>query len=151
MKKKITIIFTLSVLIFFNSVKASNSFYKYKTDTLPTLQLIPYLQQMPIDLFIGKPIDTLLSYIPSNFYNIKVYPVGISNRGMMFNAGHLFISFTPDKNGPSIALWVNEFTHMNRYSPNSTWDATLFRKENIFKIQIWKDQNHCIIGDCSPY
>ncbi len=130
-----------------NHLSASANNIKCSVDTLPTLELITYLQQMDINIFYGKPVDSFLLSIPANFYNLKVYG-GSNSQGALFRANYLSVSFVHNIDGPGVNIYVREYTHMNRYSPTATWDVNLFRQEKIYKIEVYKDQNTCINGWC---
>jgi hypothetical protein len=118
-----------------------------RVDTLPTIQLITFLQQMDINSFYDMPVDSFLSAIPSNFYNLKVYG-GSNSQGAIFRASRMKVDFVQDGHGPGVIIYVREYTHMNRYSPTGTWDVNLFRQEKIYRIDVYKDQNTCINGWC---
>ena len=116
-------------------------------DTLPIPQLITFLQQMNIESYYGKPVDSFLLAIPANLYSLKVYG-GSNSQGAHFRASYLAVYFTSNIYGPAVNIYVREFTHMNRYHPTANWDVSLFRKEKIYKIDVYKDQNTCINGWC---
>jgi hypothetical protein len=116
-------------------------------DTLPTSELISYLTSMNLDSFRNKSIDSFLVKVPANVYNQKVYN-DMSSKYPAYKACFIDIFFTPDMNGPSVRIWVKEFTHMNRVSSTPNWDFSLFRKENIWEIDIYKNPNTCINGGC---
>ena len=142
----IIIIFTIQ------TIQAKNIGLSYpkkgcSTDTLPTSELITYLQQLDISSFYGKPVDSFLLAVPANFYAMKVYG-GDHSQGAMFRASRLRLDFVNNIDGPGVAIYVREYTHMNRYSPTATWDVNLFRQEKIYKIEVWKNQNVCINGSC---
>lgn len=142
------IIILFPLIVFFeNTTEAKHAELTSKTDTLPTSQLVAFLQQMDVRSFYGKPVDSFLIAIPANFYNIKVYG-GSNSQGALFRASHMTVDFTPDTLGPGVIIHVREYTHMNRFSPTATWDANLFRREKIYKIDVYKDQNTCINGWC---
>jgi hypothetical protein len=146
-----TIVLIISVLCLFSLVSEAGTTKQiitdYKVDTLPTISLIFFLQQMNVDSFYGKPVDSFLLAIPSNFYNPKVYG-GFDSQGALFRASYIIIYFTQNIYGPCAIIHVTEYTHMNRYSPTMSWNATLFRKEKISWLSIYSDQNTCINGDC---
>jgi hypothetical protein len=129
--------------LYAKEIKLSTSIFK--VDTLPTIQLITFIQQMELDSYYGKPVDSFLLAIPANLYNLKVYGSSHS-QGALFRASEMVVDFTPDGHGPGAIIYVRGYTHMNRYSPSATWDVNLFRQENIYKIEIYKDQNTRIIG-----
>jgi hypothetical protein len=115
-----------------------------KTDTLPTLQLIIFLQQMNVESYYGKPVDSFMLAIDAIPYNMKVYG-GSHSKWQSQRASHLWYEYS---GGPVIRVYVSEYTHMNRFSLAATWDVNLFRQEKIYKIEVWKDQNTCINGSC---
>jgi hypothetical protein len=119
-----------------------------KHDTLPTNELTGYLQQMNIESYYGKPVDSFLLAVPANFYNMKVYG-GSNNQGAIFRASELIVDFTPVRGGgPNVIIYVREFNFLNRYSPDATWDVNLFRREKIHRIDVYANQNICINGGC---
>ncbi len=141
-------VFTLFLLLSFSMAKETIPIRTgYKTDTLPTLQLITFLQQMNVESYYGQPVDSFLLAVPSNLYNLKVYG-GSHSRWLSQRASEMVVDFIQNGNGPGVIIHVREYTHMNRYSPTFTWDVNLFRKEKIYRIEVWKDQNTCINGSC---
>jgi hypothetical protein len=148
MKNRILIICLLCFLSLISEARETKQFIvDYKIDTLTTPQLITYLQQINVENFYGKPVDSFLLAIPSNLYNLKVYG-GSHSRWLSQRASEMVVDFTQDGHGPGAIIYVREYTHMNRYSPTATWNTNLFRQEKIYKIDIYKDQNTCINGSC---
>jgi hypothetical protein len=148
MKKKlllISIVCLFSLSLFAKEKRLYDPIYR--VDTLPTVQLITFLQQMNVDSFYGHSVDSFLSVLPANFYNQKIYG-GSHSHGAHFRASYLSLYFTPDIYGPGVNIYVHDYTHMTRYSPMATWNIALFRQEKIYKIEVWKDQNTCINGSC---
>lgn len=140
----------ISLCFFFIYAQASEKklyIDNYGLDTLPTSQLVTFLQQMNIESYYGKPVDSFLLAVPANQYNLRVYG-GYDSQGSLFRASKMPVYFTPDGAGPCVIIYVREYTHMDRYSPTATWDVNLFRKEKIYKIDVYKDQNTCINGWC---
>lgn len=120
---------------------------KQLCDTLPTSQLIGYLQQMNVESFYSQPVDSFLSAIPANFYNMKVYS-SAATKPPRLKASYLVVNFTDSHYGPTVIIYVKDYTHINKYSQDGTWDVNLFRQERIERIEVWRDQNTCINGDC---
>lgn len=149
MKKIILISFVLIASLSFLNVKGNTiNAENVKYDTLPTQELIVHLQNMNIESYYGKPVDSFLLALPANLYNMRVYG-GTNSQGAIFRASEMIVDFTPIRGGgPNAIIHVREFIHLNRYSPNATWDVSLFRKEKIYRIDIYKDQNTCINGSC---
>lgn len=124
-----------------------NNYSEPSCDTLPTTQLISYLGQMNVQSYYGKPVDSFLLAIPANLYNMKIYG-GSNSQGALFRASEMVVNFLPVGDCPGVVIHVRQFTHMNRYSPTATWDVNLFRQEKIDRMEVWRDQNTCINGDC---
>lgn len=147
MKRIFIVVCFFCISLSVHAKKTNLDFTNCRVDTLPTLQLITFLQQMNIDSFYGMPVDSFLLAVPSNLYNLKVYG-GSHSQGAIFRASKMKIDFVQDGHGPGVIIYVREFTHMNRYSSTATWDVNLFRQEKIYRIDVYKDQNVCINGWC---
>ncbi len=117
---------------------------EYAIDTLPTSLLINYLEQMNVKSFYGKPVDFFMLAIDANPYNMKVYKESHS-KWQTQRASHLWYEYS---GGAVIRIYVREYTHIDRFSPNAVWDINLFRQEKIYKTEVWKNQNTCINGSC---
>lgn len=148
--RKLIIIFTFLFAIKGKSLGSEIwkiSIQNSSLDTLPTAQLIPFLQQMNVQSFYGLPVDSFLAAVPANLYNMKVYSSD-NSKYPLFRASYLRVDFTSSHNGPGAIIYVQNFTHMNKYSSTGSWDVSLFRLENIHKIELWANQNNCINGAC---
>lgn len=142
-------------MVFFSAIKnksnasetlaASNQ--SISIDTLPTQQLITFLQQMNVQSYYGLAVDSFLAAVPANFYNLKVYS-SANSKYPYFKASYLKVDFTSGINGPGAIIYVRNFTHLNKYNNTGVWDVNLFRQENIYKIEVWRNQNTCINGWC---
>ncbi|HMT75522.1 MAG TPA: hypothetical protein PKA77_15725 [Chitinophagaceae bacterium] len=110
----------------------------------PTDTLLSYLEQVDIEYFKDKPIDSLLASIPGTPVELKVFSTP-SNRTWIFLASYIQIKYS---NGSMIFAYVKQFYHMNPYSASFSWDVNLFRKEKAYRIDVYKDSFNCINGDC---
>ena len=145
----------LIFIIFFSAVRNKStaaetwvpSNQSISIDTLPTQQLITFLQQMDVQSYYGMPVDSFLMAVPANFYNLKVYS-SANSKYPDFKASYLKVDFTFGINGPGAIIYVRNFTHMNKYNNTGVWDVNLFRQEKIYRIDVYKDQNTCINGWC---
>ena len=146
MKKMLLVSFILFWLT--ATINAANtaqlSTTRFRTDTIPSAELTIFLQQMNIPGFYGKPVDSFLVAVDAIPYEMKIYG-GHESREAMLNASYLWYSYS---GGQIIRILVRDFSHMNRHSTTGTWDISLFRKEKIYKIEVWKNQNVCINGSC---
>jgi hypothetical protein len=89
--------------------------------------------------YLNKPINTLLFDLNGVFPG---YIIGRIYGTRLRLASKLNIYYG---NGIGVILTVNDFQHLNQYSESSSWDISLFRQENISKIELW-DQATCIMG-----
>jgi hypothetical protein len=90
-------------------------------------------------LFINKPLDSLISVIPTGYIEIKV--VGIRK-----TARNLRIMYP---NRVWIDLHVRQFSHMNPVDPNRIWSIAQMRLENLHSVTVYKGIN-CYEG-CPTY
>ncbi len=137
----------ISNVVTANSSINNDRYFSNSLDTLPANEMATFLQQMNVQSYYGKPVDSFLAAIPANFYNMKIYPTQ-NSKGGNCKASYMSINFSPNIYGMGVNIYVTEFTHMNRRSSNCTWDVLLFRKEKIDRIDVYKNQNECINGAC---
>lgn len=138
----------LSIICFFSNFLYSKEIKLNtaicKVDTLPTSQLITFLGQINVENFYGQPVDSFLTAVDAIPYNMKIYG-GSNSQGAIFRASYLWYNYS---GGIVLRIYVSNYTHMNRYSSTGNWDVNLFRQENIYKIEVYNDQNICINGSC---
>jgi hypothetical protein len=115
--KKLTLI--ISTLIFLQlSSKAQDSLAANDP-------LVLQIQNLNLNGFTGKPVDSLLSYLPAG------YTLAIQGSVVLKKAGYLLVEYAPYT---YIYIAVRTFTHMNPNlsptgNPTQNWDINLFRKE----------------------
>lgn len=80
--------------------------------------------------FIDKPLDSIISKLPSGYIRIKVYAGGHQYTARCLNVLY--------PNQVWIDLHVRDFSHINPRNDNKTWDITLMRKEKLYKTVIYK-------------
>ena len=92
---------------------------------------LAYILSLDLEYYKGKPIDSLLAVLPTNYTYRK-----IGGWDDYFYAKQLFIRY-PDSS--LVVIVVKDFVHLTqRYSREMNWDFNLFRKETIFCIEIYK-------------
>lgn len=107
----------------------ANVFIKEKNSVNDTT--LAYLLSLNLDYYKGKPIDSLLAVLPANYTDRR-----ISGWDNFFYAKMLYIRY-PDSS--TVLIVVKDFVHLTqRYSREMNWDFSLFRKETIFCIEIYK-------------
>ncbi|MBS1744428.1 MAG: hypothetical protein JST81_15475 [Bacteroidetes bacterium] len=92
--------------------------------------------------YVGKPIDTLLSFLDTDFPGFKI--------GKVYSCGNIKLPCRINiyyGNGRGFMIYVKRFQHLNPYKtlPDGSWDATLFRQENITAIELW-DNTVCVFN-----
>jgi hypothetical protein len=96
-------------------------------DTLPdTDPVITQIQSLDFSHFAGKPVDSLLAYLPKGYIEMRIQPSIVLKR-----AAYLVIKYTPDT---YVYIAVRSFSFMNPEfsttgSPTQNWDINLFKKE----------------------
>jgi|SRR5882757_3348840 len=139
MKKYIFI--TVLILFFFSQKSLCQPFYcvpAIEENGHPPDSLTLYLTTIDLTAFVGMPVDSFLVKLPNNYDSMRVYGGHNPKR-----AGKLIISYI-NKN-ISVFIYVSTFKYMDPWSNYTTWDITLFRKENIDHIIVYKGSD-CING-----
>lgn len=109
------ILFLTFIFIYQNSATAQTS-----DSTYNAINSVNFTQ------YINKPIDSILSVLPINYLEIKLYGHLTSNK-----VRYLAIEYA---GGTQIYLFVKYFSHMNPVDPNRIWDLNLFKLENLSQI-----------------
>ncbi len=136
--KKIILLFCLFFsiqTIAADKVIITNNFEKKNANIQDTI--VSYLTSLDLNQFVGMPIDSFLIHLPSNYTLMKIL-----TGDRLKNAHMLYIKYS---NSVYLGIIVNHFQFMNPSPPRSSWNITLFRKENISFIEIYNGIN-CING-----
>lgn len=121
-----------------SQVKEKNSQVSFQDTTLA------YLLSLDLNYYINKPVDSILSVLPDNFTFRKIAGWG--------NAWYARVLFVRYADSSLIAIFVKEFTHMDRYSSTMTWDLDLFKKELVYCITLLhKGKLLKPNEECDPY
>ena len=112
-------------IILFLFFAAANFSYSQTGDTTLT-----YLANLNLNNFKNKPVDSFIAVIPGNYIRMR-----IASPGNPKYAEVLSVLYA-DK----VYAWiyVYDFQFMNPRSETSRWDISLFKKEKIHHIEIWK-------------
>ena len=89
-----------------------------------------YFTSLNLNLYTNKPIDSFLNIVPTNYIGMKVYGSHIAKY-----ADVLAIKYS---NKVTVYIYVKQYQFINPRSETFTWDITLFRKENVHHIEVWK-------------
>lgn len=117
------------VFFLFISVLVNKSAKAGQIDTLPnTDPVIIKIQSLDFSHFVGKPVDSLLAYLPAGYIDMRIQPSIVLKR-----AAYLVVKYTRDT---YVYITVRSFSFMNPEfsatgSPTQNWDTNLFRKEAI--------------------
>ena len=107
---------------------------------------LAYLLSLDLEYYKGKPIDSLLAVLPTNYTYRKIG--GWDNA---FYAQRLAIRYADSS---LVIIVVKDFVHLTqRYSRELNWDFNLFKKEKIFCIAIYKTGKGLLKPDeeCNPF
>ena len=96
------------------------------------------LLQLNLSALLDKPVDSLLSKVPSQDSTLK-----ITSGGSMFVGAGLIISYLQEPTKYFIYITLGELHFLNPSNPNrlpayQAWPFNLLRKEKITKITIYK-------------
>jgi hypothetical protein len=100
---------------------------KAQTDSLPANDpIISQIQALDFSQFVGQPVDTLLSHLPSGYTEIKILPSLVLKK-----AAFLQIKYAP---GTAVIICVRNFNYMNpEFASTGTidqnWSVRVFKKE----------------------
>ena len=134
MKKKIILLVLITTL-------GSRPVFSQTGDTT-----LAYLSTLNVTFYVDKPIDTFLLKIPTNYINMKV----MSSDNPKY--ARILSVLYADK--VTLYIYAHNFRFINPRSETFTWDITLFRKEDIEHIEVWKNvdcYNGCPEGITRKY
>lgn len=136
------------LLIFYTSVEASNnnqqnSYFNSSSDTT----VIPQILNLPLQSYIGKPIDSLLSVLPVGHDNQNLMPAKLG-----YIKGFYRIYGTEELNHCSVEIYIDtiQFLSVPNYAQRCMWDMNLAKKEIISYIKIVKNNTVCVYGCDNP-
>jgi len=108
--------------------------------------LLNYILALPLQSYIGKPVDSLFSILPANYTDRSFMPMGIGySRGVFQSYG------TSGANTISVQIFIDTFQFMtfpNR-TKTTTWNMNLAKQETISYIRVLKN-NVCMYGCNNP-
>jgi hypothetical protein len=145
--KKIILI-CLLLILGINSLSAREYFKlsNYAASAFDTT-LLPQILALPLQSYIGKPVDSLLSVLPGQYTSRGFMPVGIGYTKGIFQS-----YFSTEQNNCFVEIYIDTFTFLpvpNR-KPTTKWDINLAKKEKIAFIKVIKNNNSCVYGCNNP-
>ncbi len=144
MKKIIApLLVCISINVFSNSGKPVYSIRISPPDTT----VLPRILALPLNSYIGKPVDSLLSVLPLGFTHRGFMPVRVSyNIGISQSYGDW------GTNTVLVQIYIDNYQHTlfpNR-ARTSTWNMNLVKQEIISFIKVIKNNNVCLYGCNNP-
>lgn len=109
------------------------------TDTTLLTQILA----LPLQNYIGKPVDSLFAVLPSGFTDRQFMPIKIG-----YVRGITQMYFTSQFNNCYVQIFIDTFQHLpipNRTSVD-TWNMELGKKETIAFIKVYKNDYTCVYG-----
>lgn len=140
------IIFILTFLIFSTHVFARYDDGIVRKPVFDTTYLHQILA-LPLQSYIGKPVDSLLSVLPQEFSSRNFMPIGIG-----YTRGISQSYFTSEFNNCYVEIYIDNFQYLpipNRKSSRH-WSMELAKKETIAFIKVVKNNNVCVYGCSNP-
>lgn len=148
--KKFSICIFISVLLICsfeaNASSSKNIFIKVShTDVSDTL--ITILTSFNLPYYNGKPVDTLLAYLPVGVVELKITGWHSSRRAEILHVVY--------PNNIVVEIHVKNFQYMNptwvnTSTPTQNWSVALFRKESIAYSVVFNGSK-CINGCANEY
>ncbi len=115
--------------------------------TTPDTSVVTQILALPLQSYIGKPVDSLFSVLPCSYDSRGFIP---AHRG---RCKGLFQSyFTSEFNNCYVEIYIDTFQYMAfpNYTRPSTWSMTLAKKETVAFIKVYKNNTICIYGCNNP-
>jgi hypothetical protein len=138
-----SILFTMLILIGFCSVSQAKTINRPVRPVYSDTTVLPQILGLPLSTYIGKPVDSLLSVLPSNY----------TDRGFMpYGAGYtkgVFQSYsTSNTNNCFVEIYIDTFSFLPipNLTPTSTWIMALTKQETIAYIRVVKNNTACVYG-----
>ena len=143
MKKILCTTFILASL----NVFAIDQSGKKITHLPPDTTLVPLILSINLSSYIGKPVDSLLSVLPSGYSSRGFMSVGAGNTKGLYQS-----YFTNISNNCAVEIYVDvfQFLPVPNLTPKSTWNINLAKQETIAFIKVMKNNNVCVFGCNNP-
>lgn len=146
MKKQI-IILTTFLFIWVNLFANSGKKNRTGNTVPPDTSLLTQILALPLQNYIGKPVDSLFLVLPGG-YNGR----GFMNSKIGYIKGVYQIYGSSEFNNLSIEIYVDNYQFLSvpdRTKNSSTWDMTLAKKETVAYIKVFKNYQ-CVYGCGNP-
>lgn len=136
----------LLALLFTSISSFTTTRYDEPKQVYSDTSVVPLILAIPLQNYIGKPIDSIFSVLPANFTDRGFKPMGIGYaKGVVQGYG------TQENNSCFVEIFIDNFQHLtfpNR-SKTTTWNMNLAKLETVSYIKVWKN-NICIYGCSNP-
>jgi hypothetical protein len=113
----------------------------------PDTTLLSQVLALPLQTYIGKPIDSLFQVLPAAYYKRGFMPSKVG-----FIKGVFQLYGSAEFNNISVEIYVDTFQFLtvpDRSMPSSSRDMTLAKKETIAFIKVFKNYE-CVYGCSNP-
>jgi hypothetical protein len=136
MKKTTLMIVLLFIYVSVNAERKRIEISNFIKNDSPDTTFYPFSTFDAINLtqYYNKPVDTFLAHLPVGYVLSTLLPIDNLKRRVQICAEY--------GNHIEFYIVVKDFHYMNPFSSTGIWDETLFRKENINRIEFYK------LGDC---
>ena len=109
--------------------------------------VLPQILALPLSTYIGLPVDSLISDLPTNFSAQLFKP---SDR-IGYAKGVVQIYGLSGTNSCAVEIFIETFQYLTfpNYSNIDTWNFSLAKQETLAYIKVWKN-NRCVYGCNNP-
>ena len=138
------------ILLFFLSNSTFGNCLKYNDDKIPSSMDTTVLQSIlsiNLNYYIGKPVDSLLSVLPTGFSDRGFMPVGAGYAKGVYQSYS-----TSYSNNCFVEIYIDNFQFLPipNLTPTTTWNMNLAKKETVAFIKVIKNNNICVYGCNNP-
>lgn len=130
-----------------NSFANKNYSYKPKCSIISDTTVIPQILALPLQSYIGKPLDSLLSVLPVIYDDQGFKPAKLG-----YVRGIYRLYGTEEFNHCSVQIFFDtiQFLPVPNYNQTNTWDMNLAKKEIVSHIRVVKNNTICLFGCDNP-
>ncbi len=143
-------IFLIAFILYSIHAFADNSKSRYVIPNIlpPDTTVLSQILSLPLQSYIGKPVDSLLNVLPGTYTDRDFMVVKVGRAKGLWQA-----YYTSQANNCTIEIFIDTFHFMSfpNYTKTTTWDMTLAKRETIAFIKVYKNNLlTCVYGCNNP-
>lgn len=109
--------------------------------------VIPAILSLPLDSYIGKPVDSLLKQLPVDYSFRSFIPARLG-----YVKGVYLVYGTEELNHCTVEIFIDHFQYLTvpNYTPARNWNMVFAKMEKISFIKVIKNNTFCLYGCNDP-